>query len=472
MLDCVVKNGKLVIPQVGILEAWIGIEKERIKIVSDEKATPEAKKIIDAKGRYIFPGLVDPHTHFGNHLPFYEDFDTETVVAAAGGVTTFLTVLKVGLFDPEYPSYFKIFPGILEKTKGLSSVDFSFHFHIPVDKHIEEIPDYYRELGIQSYKFHMTYKNVAAASGVTDVAAHLKKMNPGVDDGVIYQILKKVGGMEIPPVPAVHCEADEIIRYTEEEAHRQGLTGLKAWNEARPYFTEELAVMKAGYLARITKSPVYIVHLSTKEGLEVVRAEKIRGTKIIAETCVHYLSMNDEEMSPFGKINPPIRSQEHVEKLWEGILDGSITCVGTDHGAKHRSTKMKDIWGASLGFPGMETTLAIMIDESRKRGIPLTKVAEVCSYNNAKVFSLLPQKGTICPGSDADLVFVDMEKEVVISPDILHSISGFSPYEGRKVKGWPVLTMLRGEVIYENGKMVKKGSGEFVPRYPRKKDVS
>lgn len=132
---------------------------------------------------------------------------------------------------------------------------------------------------------------------------------------------------------------------------------------------------------------------------------------------------------------------------------------------------MKDIWGATLGFPGMETTLPVMIDEAKKREIPLTKVAEVCSYNNAKIFGLLPQKGTIAPGSDADLVFVDMEKEVEIIPDILHSISGYSPFEGRKLKGWPLVTMLRGEIIYENGKLLKRGLGEFIPRFPKKNEV-
>lgn len=471
MLDCIIKNGKVVIPKIGIQDVCIGIQKGKITSMTEEETHLGAKNVIDAQGKYVFPGLVDPHTHFGNHLPFYEDFDTETVVAAAGGVTTFLTNLKVGLFDPEFPSYSKIFPDILDKTRNLSCVDFSFHFHIPMEKHIQDIPFYFEEYGIQSYKFHMGYKKEVETSGVPDVAAHIKKMSPGVDDGIIYLILKKIAEMKVRPIPTVHCEAAEIIKHTTLEASNKGLKGLKAWNAARPNFTEELAVMRAGYLARITKAPIYIVHLSTEEALNVVRAEKTRGTEIIAETCVHYLSLNDEEMGTFGKINPPIRTKENVEKLWGGIMDGSISCVGTDHGAKHRDTKMKDIWGATLGFPGMETTLPIMIDEAKKRDIPFTKVAEVCSYNNAKVFGLLPKKGTICPGADADLVIVDMEREVTITPDILHSVSGYSPFEGRKVKGWPILTMLRGEVIYENGKLKKKGLGEFIPRYPKKAEV-
>jgi dihydroorotase-like cyclic amidohydrolase len=284
--------------------------------------------------------------------------------------------------------------------------------------------------------------------------------------------LKKIGETCPPPLALVHAEADDIIKWTTQLSMEKGFSGLRAWDAARPDFTEDMAIMRVAYLARKTNAPVYIVHLSSALGLETIRNEKRLGTKIIAETCPQYLSLNyeetNEEQETFGKVAPPIRSKKDVEALWEGIKDGTISCIGTDHSAKPKQAKTKDVWKSILGIPGMETMLPVVITEAMKRNIPLTKISELCSYNVARIFQLLPHKGTIAPGTDADLVIVDLEKEIEIKAENLHSVSGFTPFEGKKVRGWPVLTMLGGKVIYENGSFLEKGLGKFVSRFPNK----
>ncbi len=469
-METIIKDGNLVSPYWGMRKADIHVKGERIFAISESIGGLRRKKVIDAKGKLIFPGLVDPHVHLGNTFPFLEDVESETPSAAAGGVTTILVFLKAALFGSGFPSYRKVFDKVLKDMSGLASVDFSFHFHIPLDTYIDEIPDYYNDYGIQSFKFHMGYKPSEKESKDEYVAQRLQKISPGIDDGVIYEILKKIGQTSPSPLGLVHAEADEIITRTTQSAQDAGLSGLKAWDAARPDFTEEMAIMRVAYLARRTNSPIYIVHVSSALGLEAVRNEKRLGTRIIAETCPHYLSLTheetDEEQETFGKVAPPIRSMKDVEALWEGIKDGTISCVGTDHSAKPRKAKTKDIWSSILGMPGMETMLPTLITEATKRQIPLTKISEVCSHNAARIFQLFPHKGTIAPGSDADLVIVDMEKEVEIKADNLHSVSGFTAFEGKKAKGWPILTMLRGKVIYENGSLLEKGCGKFVPRFP------
>lgn len=469
-METIIKAGNLVIPYGRITRADIHVKGEKIFAVSESIEDLEGKRVIDAKGKFVFPGLIDPHVHLGNTFPFLEDVQSETPCAAAGGVTTILVFLKAALFAPGFPSYREIFDTVLKDISGLASVDFSFHFHIPADTYIDEIPGYHKDYGIQSFKFHMGYKPSEKGSKDEYVAKRLQKISPGIDDGVIYEILKKMGQTSPSPLALVHAEADEIITRTTKTAQQAGLLGLKAWDAARPDFAEEMAIIRVGYLARKTNAPIYIVHTSSALGLEAVRNEKRLGAQIIAETCPHYLALTHEKtnevLETFGKINPPIRRRADVEALWEGIKQGEISCVGTDHSAKPKHAKTKDIWTSMLSGPGLETMLPVMITEATKRHISLTKISEVCSYNTARIFDLFPDKGMIAPGCDADLVVVDVDKELEIKAENLRSISGFTQFEGKKARGWPILTMLRGKVIYENGNLVEKGWGKFVPRFP------
>jgi len=334
----------------------------------------------------------------------------------------------------------------------LSSIDYSFTIFISYDNQIEKIPYYFEKCGVQSYKFSMTYKD--------------RKISPGLDDGSIYKLLRSIGAMENQPIPMVHAEADEIINVILPEIRDSGMKDLTAWNQARPNFTEELAILKMAYLSKLTGATIYIVHVSTEEGINVISSYQREGAHVIGETCLHYLTLTVDRGGILAKMNPPVRNDKDREALWDALKRGIITCIGTDHGAKKKEHKGDSIWKATPGFPGMETFFPLMVTEGIKRGITLTSISEFLSANNARTFGLFPKKGTISIGSDADLVLVDMGKMVTLHAENLHSASDFTPYEGMEVRAWPITTILRGKIIIKENELVNKGQGEYIPRYP------
>lgn len=449
--DYLFKGGTLVIPFAGLRRADLGVGGEKIQKIAEDLAA-DARVVIDARGKYIFPGAIDAHTHVGASLPFWEDFQETSTAAARGGVTTLFTLLKVDFFNEKETSYLRVLPGVLEKTAGKAAVDFSFHLQIPSRLQIQEIPQYYSRLGIQSFKTYMAYKE--------------RKIAPGVDDGTFYCLLKAIGDAADGALPMLHAESDEIIKITTEAAKKQNLTGLKAWNSARPCFSEVHALIRGCYLAQVTGAPLYIVHVSCKESVVYIEKEKSLGRRIIAETCPQYLVLSDELKGDLAKINPPIRSREDREALWEGVRQGTIDCLGTDHGSKKREMKGGNIWEAALGFPGIGTLFPLIYTEGSRRGIPLPRIAELCSGNTARIFGLFPRKGSLQAGADADLIVVDPAVEQAVRVQELYEHSDFSPYAGMLLRGWPEMTMLRGAVIYEKGKILERGRGIFLPRFP------
>jgi dihydropyrimidinase len=287
-----------------------------------------------------------------------------------------------------------------------------------------------------------------------------------VDDAFLYDSfsqLAKIPGGTI----TVHCENMEILNMLSKPLKEQGREDLAAWSEARPDFTEAESIRRILYLAEITACPAYIVHVSSKAGLKEILCHKERGgSPIYAETCIHYLThTKNSSAGILAKVNPPLREQEDIDFLWKSIADGDIDTVGTDHCLLRKSQK-KDLWSAVPGFPGVTMLLPVLLSEGVNKGrITLEKVAEVASYNTAKIFGLYPTKGTIAVGSDADFAVVDLDLEKTVTTELLQSAADFSIYEGWTVKGWPVMTILRGEVIMEDGKVMdKKGYGKYLKR--------
>jgi dihydropyrimidinase/dihydroorotase len=264
----------------------------------------------------------------------------------------------------------------------------------------------------------------------------------------------------------VHAENINIINRIRPVIEASGRQDLAAWTDSRPTCSEVLAIEKAIHIAKVTETPLYITHISTADSVDVIARAKAEGVDVIAETCPQYLILTKySNLGPLGKTNPPLRDKESNERLWRGINDNTVECMGTDHSTHKRKAK-QDIWTALPGISGMEYFLSLMLSEGVNKGrLTLEKLVEMCCYNNARIFGIYPRKGTISVGSDADLVIIDLNKSGTLSVNTSHQLSDFCAYEGWKVKGLPLLTMIRGNVVAENGKLIAgSGIGRYIPR--------
>ncbi len=448
-LDLLLTNGELVFPDQGVMPGAVGVKDGKIAAILAPGVTLPAKETIDCQGRWIMPGVIDPHVHYGFGSPD-TDFATETRNAALGGVTSVLSFYRTQDFRTAFDE-------MRDKAAAQACIDFGFHFGITSDLHVETLDEASRRFGVSSYKLYLMYKGQAGlAMGFTDI-----------DDGLLYTSLRETA--KIPGgVLGVHCENVEVIPAFRDPLRRAGADSLQAWDQQSPAFLEAENVHRVCYFAAKTNCPVNIVHLSSREALDEVRRHRnTRGTApIYVETCPHYLFVtNDAPAGPLLKVNPPVRYADDVEAMWEGVIDGSITTVGTDHVPRKRSTKMKDIWSASAGFPGTATMLPILIHEGyHKRGVAIERIAAVASANSAKMYAM-PSKGALSVGKDADLIVVDPDLERTVDAATLESFSDYSPFEGMTLKGWPTLTILRGMKVAENGAITNEARAKPQGRY-------
>lgn len=478
MVDLVIRNGKLVSPG-GITRAGVAIDKGKIVAVATDANLPKAKRTIDAEGNYIMPGVVDPHTHPGGEgIGFKASCERETASAASAGITTIFGIqasMRIGgspmkaVTTPEdVVSFHDTFPR--SKTEVLDKsliIDFGWSWALLSDQQATEIPEYAEQYGVTSFKFMLSYRKPTAWTVLIGVPV-------GVDDGLVYLAFESIGKLGPPARMFLHCENWEYARIFEERLKKAGRKDLAAYGERAPSFTEVDHIIRYAYLSKITNCPLYIHHLSSRDAMEAVVKAKAEGVDIVGETCPHYLTIDSEDDPPgiLAKDNPTIKHGQ-TESLWEGVRDGSIQCMGTDH-VPSRSLEWRfpdpkvrdDVWQFHAGFPGVETLLPLMLSEGVNKGrISFERLVEVCCQNPAYYMGVYPKKGTISVGSDGDVTIVDLNKTKKITAKELYTISDYTVYEGREVKGWPTLTVLRGNVVYENGKVVgKPGVGQYLPR--------
>ncbi len=434
--DVLLSGGEIVFPDEGVRTGSIGVRDGRIAalLAPNEKAT--AREVIDCRGKWVMPGLIDPHTHigFGSNET---DFETESRSAALGGVTGLLTFHRSNDLRQSTGPW-------RAKGESQSLIDFGFHFGVTSRLHVETLPEVAKTFGVTSVKVYLMYKG---ASGVA-------KGFSEIDDGLLYAALLQ-GAKIKGGVVGVHCENVEVIPVFRDPLKAAGRNDLRVWDEQSPGFLEAENVFRVVYFGEKAECPVNIVHMSSAESLEIVRrARKPGRAPIHVETCSHYLGLNrDSPISFLGKVNPPLRPQADVDALWEGIAEGIITTVGSDHVPRKRETKGPDIWKASAGFPGIGTLLPVLIDEGvYKRGLPIERIAALTSANVAALYSL-PKKGRIAVGMDADFAIVDPDGHVLVDPATQESFSDYSPYEGMRFRGRPVRTILRGRTLAVDGKV-------------------
>jgi dihydroorotase-like cyclic amidohydrolase len=448
-LDLIVRNGTLVIPGVGQLKADVGISGDKIAVIG-ANLKEAAAELYDASGRVVLPGIFDPHIHIGNEQSFESEAETETRAAILGGVTT------VGIFLRSLEdSYFAHLPAFRQAMDQRSYVDSVFHPQIFTEEQIADIPGYAEQFGIRSFKFYM--------SGMPGIVK-------SVSDDVLLEGFRAVAALGEDAVACVHCETGTLIdRARNELKIRKPHGTLMDWEDAHPATAEALAIQTALYLAKVAGAHLYVVHLSSRNGLEVVRTARRAGMRFTVETTTPYLGINSGDPNGFlAKMVPPVRTPEHQVALWDGLLDGSINTVGTDNTSRALATKKPEagLHGSRPGLPALGTHLPALLHYGRERKVPLELLVERATRSPARVYGVYPQKGTIAVGSDADLVVVDLDEERVVRAQDLQGMSDFSPFEGKRLRGWPVATIKAGRIVAQNGRILSKPTGRYLPRRP------
>jgi dihydropyrimidinase len=459
--DLIIHGGRVVFPE-GTIPADIAVSGGVITAVAEAGSLAGGYRRIDATGLHVFPGIIDPHVHLQTFAdPFDVNVLTETRNAAIGGVTTMIPML-LNREDASL-SFLEYFPWARQAVEEKSLIDSAFSAVVGTSKQIEELPQFAHECGVCSYKFYMAYtQDEAKVFGII-----------AVDDAQFLRGLETVRDIGWPARAMVHAENMSIIHPLKAKYIADGRRDLRAWTDARPDVAEEEATRRAIWYTKETGSRLYIVHMTIGRGVAWVRQARADGVDVIAETCPHYLVLtkdDDDKVGRLAKVNPPLRDAESAELLWGGLRSGDVTCLGSDHSTiVPKPDKVKDsIWDAVPGFPGMGMLLPIMLSEGYHKGrISLEQLSAVLTRNNAQTYGLYPRKGAIRVGSDADFALVDLDEEREVTPEYMQSAADWGLYDGWKLRGWPVMTIVRGETVMEHGQITADpGHGHYVPRYP------
>ena len=450
-----IKNGN-VVTAVDNYFADVLIEDGKVAVIGN-KLTMEADRTIDASGKLVIPGGIDPHTHM--ELPFggtsaSDDFRTGTIAAAHGGTTTIID------FAVQYhgESLIQAVDNWHKKAEGKTAIDYGFHL-ITTDLPDERVPEM-RQLineGVMSFKMFMAYPGVFL-----------------VDDATIYRAMKNAanaGGLI-----CMHAENGIVINEIIKHALAEGKTAPKYHALTRPTKAEAEGVHRAIAIAEMAEAPVYIVHLSCADALEEVREARDKGIPAYAETCPQYLfldySLYEREGFEGAKwvMTPPLREKWNQDKLWQGLQGNDLQVISTDHCPfcfkEQKELGRDDFTKIPNGGPGVEHRMSLIYNGGVAGGkISLNRFVELTSTSAAKLFGLFPRKGTIAVGSDADIVIFDPNEEMTLSVETHHMNVDYSAYEGMKVRGVTKTVLSRGRVVIDDGKYVgKPGDGQFLKR--------
>ncbi len=461
--DVVIKNAQLVSPGSTTTTSDVAIKSGRIAAIAAAGTLPPGDETIDAKGRPVLPGLVDAHHHLGYWGSFERECETETMGAAAGGVTTAILMLKRKNLPPHLAarsSYLEIFDEFVEIVETHCLIDMAFRPYPMTPQQIREIPDCVSRLGARGFKFIMHFRAGTLEAEMSGAHA--------LDDGTLLDAFRHVG--RAGGIVCVHAENQDIIDFHALQLERAGRDDLTAWAESRPTVSELEAIQRVSLLADEAECPLYIVHVTASESVDFIAEARQKGRQIRAETCPHYLTLlKTDPGGKLAKTKPPIRDEISRERLWWALREGVIDCVSSDHMPSRRlERESESIWSCQWGFPAVETMLPLLLSEGVHKGrLSLERIAEVTSLNPARIFGLYPQKGHLGLGADADLVIVDLERRARVRQKAFPSSSDFSLYEGWELTGWPVLTMVRGRVVMRDGDIVAKpGGGNYVRQGP------
>ena len=467
MLDLIIKGGRVVTPE-GAVEMDVGVQGDKIAAVAMPGALDaETRRSIDATGKVVLPGGIEPHTHIGIPVPEVWAGRPEAVTqppeaasraAAFGGVTTFIDFAgNLPITPGEQPSREPIMKQLEERRntfQGHSYTDFAFHYILAGEvppSIIGEIGEAIQS-GAASFKIFTTFHAARVPSG------HL---------WAIFEEVAKKGG-----IMAVHAEEDDIVTYMTDKLIREGRDQGYNLHLVHNNISEDIAFRKILRLAKHTEVAIYFVHTTAKEGVAAIAEARAQRMPVYGEALHNYLEFTHEDYKkPNGTAihtYPAIKFPEDRDALQQGLVDGSLCTTATDEYTTHKDVKM---WGDKIttvcgGHNGIETRLPVAFTKLAATGrISLERFAAITSTNAAKILGLYPQKGAIAVGSDADIVIFDPNLKKKLTLDDLHADSDYSIWEGFECHGYPVMTILRGKVIVEDGKLVGSSSdGRWLSR--------
>jgi dihydropyrimidinase len=454
-MNLVIKNGTIVTANESY-QADIGVDGERISLIGRDLSGDET---IDATGMLVIPGGIDPHTHL--ELPFMgtvaaDDFRTGTIAAACGGTTTIIDFAIQGAGQTLREALDIWF----EKAKDKVCIDYGMHVAIGAmdEERMTEMAEMV-ELGVTSFKIFMAYKGVFM-----------------VDDETLFRSL--IRAKEIGALISVHAENGDILNYLINKHVAEGKKDPIWHAYSHPPEAEAEATHRAVVMAGMTGAPLYVVHMTAAGALEALKAGRAKGFKVYGETCPQYLmfTMDKYEEPDFEGakyvMSPPLRAEGNPEALWKGLASGDLQTVGTDH-CPFNFVGQKDMGKDDFskipnGMPGVETRLPLLYHFGVNEGrFSVNRFVELVATGPARLFGLLPRKGTISIGADADLVIWDPNKEHRLTKENLNMNVDHSPYEDVTVKGYPIMVLQRGKTIVRENQFVGEvGGGQFLKRNP------
>lgn len=456
--DMILEHARVVTPGLVLEDAAVAISGEKIAAIGLTGELGAARRTLNLEGKLLFPGLFDPHCHLGSGDErtwdyMAESFAKDTKDCLLGGVTSIATTTV--LARTPLPDNVR---NTIRVSTGRSFIDYRVTPVVLTPEHVDQIPEAVR-LGVRGFKFYCGY--------CLDQAEKMGMNREGVPTDMFYQACEKVSQTGVRCLMMVHAEEPHVRRLLGQRFKAEGREDLLAWALHSPQWSESVQVFEYGVIAHDFAVPLYVVHISRAPTLDLIEYLHARGFDILAETLVCFLATTAQERQAAGcgiraKIQPPIRFAEDQDRLWRALKTGTVTAVGTDtipYTSKYKGTQA--FWDARPGL-NIQTidTLPLLLTTGYHQGrIDLLTLANVLAENPARYFGVGHRKGRIAPGYDADLVVIDTDKETRLGHHRMRGGSDYSIWEGLPVKGMPVMTLLRGQVVAQDGEIVAAAAG-------------